>query len=90
MGDEHHSRVKGGEGLLEPLERGDVQMVGRLVEQQHIWIAGQRTRQRCSRELSARERAKRPLELRLIAESEAAESRQRPLTPGVAAGVLEQ
>ena len=45
MGDEHHRAGIGGEKVLEPRNRVDVEMVGRLVEQQQLGLADQRPRQ---------------------------------------------
>lgn len=36
MGNEQHSSGKGGNEILQPLDGGDIQMVGRLIEQQDI------------------------------------------------------
>ena len=63
MGDEHDGRVERGERLLEPLERADVEMVGGLVEQQHVGAGRQRARQRGARQLAAAERIERTLEV---------------------------
>ena len=56
VGDEHDRRVEAHQVLLEPLERGDVEVVGRLVEQQQVGVAGQRAAERRARQLAARER----------------------------------
>ena len=53
--DEHDRRVELDERLLEPLERLDVEMVGGLVEQQHVRAGGERAGQRRARELAAGE-----------------------------------
>ncbi len=45
MGNEDHGGVEGLELALEPLDALDVQVVGRLVEEQQIGIAGERARQ---------------------------------------------
>ena len=48
---------------LEPLQRLDVEVVGRLVEQQQVGIARQRARQRRARELAAGERGQVALQV---------------------------
>ena len=73
---------------LEPLQRRDVEVVGRLVEQQQVGIAGERARQRRARELAAGERRQRAVEV-LVAEAEAVQRRVDRLAPVVAAGVLQ-
>ena len=57
VGDQHDRGVQRHEVLLEPLERRDVQVVGRLVEQQQVGLAGQRPPQRGPGQLAAGERA---------------------------------
>ena len=44
-----------GQELLEPLNTFRIQVVGRLVEQQHIWLREQETTQRDTPFLTARE-----------------------------------
>ncbi len=85
---QHDRRVEPLQMLLEPLERGDVEVVGRLVEQQQVRLAGQRAGQRAPRELSTGEGRKRAVEVGLH-EPEAAQGDQRAITPAVAAVVLE-
>ena len=75
--------------LFEPLERLDVEVVRRLVEQEQIGIAGEHPPERRARQLAARERAERTVEIRVVAEPEPVERRQRPIAPAVAASVLE-
>ena len=40
VGDEDHTRVERRERLLEPFEVADVEMVGRLVEEEQVGVAG--------------------------------------------------
>ena len=86
--DEDNGGVDCSEHLLQPLERLDVEVVGRLVEQEQIRLRGQRARQRRARQLAAREGVQRPPEVG-VRESEAAHDRCRPVAPVVPAGVLE-
>src|SRR5207302_3422373 len=51
--DEHDRRVEIAQCLLEPLERFDVEMVGGLVEQQHVGSGRERPRERGAGELTA-------------------------------------
>ena len=88
MGDQHDGRVELDERLLEPLQRLDVEMVGRLVEQQHVGAGGERAGERGARQLSAGERVERPVEV-VVAEAEAARHRRRPVAPQVAAAGLQ-
>ena len=89
MGDEHDGRVELDERLLEPLERLDVEVVRRLVEQQQVGVAGERARQRRARQLAAGERLELAVEVGLVLEAEAAHHRRRAVSPGPAARVLE-
>ena len=88
VGHEDDGGVDRLEALLEPLERLHVEVVGRLVEQQQVGVAGQRAGQRSAGELAARERAQRAVEVGDL-EAEAADHAERALAPVVAAGVLE-
>ena len=88
VGDEDHRGVERPEHAFEPLERVDVEVVGRLVEQQQIGLRGQRTGERRTRQLAARERREGAVEVAL-AEPDAAHDRRRAVAPVVAAGVLE-
>ena len=56
VGDEHHGAVVLGEKALEPLDGVDVEMIGRLVEQQQIRLADQRARQQHAAAPAARQR----------------------------------
>src|SRR3546814_8776743 len=49
MGDEHERAGPALEEALEPVDRGDVEVVGRLVEQQHVRRRHQRARQQHAR-----------------------------------------
>ena len=65
VGDEDHGRVERGELALEPLEVRDVEVVRRLVEQEQVGVAAERARERGARQLAARERAQRAVEVLL-------------------------
>ena len=56
VGDQNHRGVHSDQHLLEPFERGDVQVVGRLVEQEEIRLRRKRASKRGARQLTARER----------------------------------
>ena len=88
MRDEDHAGVERGELPLEPLEALDVEVVGRLVEQQQVGVARERAGERGARELAARERLQRPVEVG-VGEAEPAHDRARAVAPVVAARVLE-
>ena len=88
VGDEHDGGVERLQVALEPLERGDVEVVGRLVEQQQVGVARERAGERRARELAAGERRERAVEV-LVAEAEAVQRRVDLVAPAVAAGVLE-
>ena len=64
------------EQLLEPLDRLDVEVVRRLVEEQQVGLRGERARQRGPRQLAARERRERPVEVG-VGEAEPAHDRRR-------------
>ena len=88
MRDEDHGGVEGLQLALEPLEARDVEVVRRLVEEQQVGIAAECARERRARQLSARERAQRAVEMR-FGESEAAQHRGGVIAPAVAACMLE-
>ena len=88
MGDEHDGSVELDEGLLEPLERVDVEMVGWLVEQQHFGARGERARERRARELAAGEAVECPVEV-LGREAEAPRHNCGAVAPQVAAPGLQ-
>ena len=73
---------------LEPLQRRDVEVVGRLVEQQQVGVAGQRAGQRGARELATGEGPEVAVQVG-VAEAEPVQRRVDALAPVVAAGVLE-
>ena len=88
MRDEDHRGVESLQLALEPLEILDVQMVRRLVEEEQIGVAGERARERSTRQLAARERVELPVEVRLD-EAEPADGGCDAVAPGPAAAVLE-
>ena len=53
MGDQDDRRVERHQMLLEPFQRGDVEVVRGLVEQQQVGIAGQCAPERGARELAS-------------------------------------
>ena len=77
MRDEDDGRIERHERLLQPLERLDVEVVRRLVEQQQVGIAGERASERRARELAAGERAELAVEV-------GSSSKPRPRTIAVA------
>ncbi len=88
VGDEHDGGIDRRQLALEPFEALDVEMVGRLVEQEQIGVAGERAAERGSGQLAARERRELAVEI-VVAEPEAAEHRRRAVAPVPAAGMLE-
>jgi hypothetical protein len=88
VGHEHDRGVERLQRALEPLERGDVEVVGGLVEQQQVGVAGQRAGQRGSGQLPARQRVQLAVEV-AVGEPEAVDGGQRPVAPAVSARVLE-
>ena len=86
--DEQDGRLDRGQLALEPFDARDVQVVRRLVEEEEVRIAGQGTRKRRARELSAGEGGERPLEVG-IGEPETADDRFGPVAPAVTTRVLE-
>ena len=86
-----HERDRGierHERLLEPLERLDVEMVRRLVEEQQVGAARERARERRTGQLAAREGRQPALEL-LLAEAEPARHLGRPVAPQIPPVVFE-
>ena len=81
--------VEAHEMLLEPLERLDIEVVGRLVEQQQVGIARERPPERGTRQLPAREGHQCSVEIDVIPEAQAVKGCERPVPPAVPAGVLE-
>src|SRR5438046_4866367 len=88
MRDEHDSGIERLQFLLEPLEARDVEVVGRLVEQQQVRVAAEGSGERGPRQLAAGERLERSVEIQL-GETESTHDRGRTIAPGIAAGVLE-
>ena len=86
--DEDDRGVERRQLLLEPLDRGHVEMVRRLVEEEQVRLTGEGARQRGAGELAPRERLEVAFEIR-IGEPEAAEDARRAVAPAVAACVLE-
>ena len=86
--DEHDGRVEALEALLEPLERRDVEVVRRLVEEQEVGVAREGPGERGPRELAAGEGAEVPVEVG-VGEAEAGEPARDLVAPRVAARVLE-
>ena len=77
MRDEDHGGVQRLQHRLEPLERLDVEVVRRLVEQQQVGLRRERARERRARQLAAREGRERPVEVG-IGEAEPAHDRRPP------------
>ena len=71
MRDEQDGGVEPGELRLEPFDRGHVEVVRRLVEEQEVGVAGQCARERGARELAAGEGLEVALEV-VVREAEAA------------------
>jgi hypothetical protein len=86
--DQHDGGAELADGALEPLHRVEIEVVGGLVEQQHVGPRHQRAGQRRARQLPAREATQRAREL-LLADAEAAQHPLEPGAPGVAAGALQ-
>ena len=87
--DEHDARVEAVQMLLEPLDGRRVEVVGRLVQQQQIRLGGERPRQRCPRQLAARERPQLAVEVG-GREPEAARHPLQARAPAVPAGPVER
>ena len=88
VGDEDDRRIERLEQLLQPLERLDVEVVRRLVEQQQVGLRRESAGERGTGQLAPRERRERPVEVG-IGEAEPAHERRGPVAPVVAARVLE-
>ncbi len=87
VGDEKDGCVELDERLLEPFQGLDVQVIGGLVEEQHVGARGKGTGERRAGELPAGEGVEASLEIPL-GESEPARHRRRPIAPQVAAACL--
>jgi hypothetical protein len=88
VADEHDRPVVGAQEALEPRDGLEVQVVGRLVEQQHVGLAQQKLRERDPHEPSARELLGHTGEVALL-EAEAHQHGTRLGLDRVAAEVLE-
>ena len=86
--DDHDGGVDRRQLLLEPLDRGHVEVVRGLVEQEQIRLAGERAGERRARQLAAGERLEAAIEIG-VGEAEAAQDAGRVVAPAVAARVLE-
>ena len=86
--DEDHGRVDRLELALEPFEVLDVEVVRRLVEEEQVGAAGERSRERRPRQLTAGERAERAVEV-VVGEAEPSHGCSCAIAPGPAPGVLE-
>jgi hypothetical protein len=87
VGDEDDRRVELLQGLLEPLERLDVEVVRRLVEQQEVRAGRERAGEAGAGELAAGERLEVAVEVG-VGEAEAVDDGVRALAPRVAADGL--
>jgi len=88
VGHQHDGGVECLQVGLEPLERGDVEVVGGLVKQEQVGVAGERARERGARQLAAREGREPAVELALV-EPESPDGGQGTIAPVVAAAQLE-
>ena len=84
VGDEDDGGVEVDEVALQPLERGDVEVVRRLVQQQQVGAGGKRAGERGPGQLAAGE-GREPALGRLLAEAEAGEDGEHVVSPAVAA-----
>ena len=88
MRDEDDGGVDRRELLLEPFDRGHVEMVRRLVEQQQVRAPRERPCERRARQLAAGEGLEAAVEVG-VGEAEPAQDGRRAVAPVVAASVLE-
>src|SRR5207245_386534 len=86
--DDHDRRVQCLELALEPFEALDVEVIGRLVEQEEVGIAAEGAREGRARQLAAGERVELPIEV-MLREAEAADDRRGVIAPAVPARMLE-
>ena len=86
----HHDdrRVEREQGLLQPLERLDVEVVRGLVEQEEVGMRPERAGERGARELAAGERGELAVEV-VLGEAQAPHHAGGAVAPVPAAGVLE-
>mmetsp|Transcript_29768 Transcript_29768/g.97418 ORF Transcript_29768/g.97418 Transcript_29768/m.97418 type:complete len:544 (+) Transcript_29768:571-2202(+) len=81
----HHQRVRvSTQRLLQPQQAVDVHEVGRLIEQQHVWLHEQRTRQRHTHHPAARQLLRGSPE-HLLAQTQPVQDRARTRLGGVCA-----
>ena len=88
MRHEDHGGVEAREVALEPFERGDVEVVGGLVEEEQVGIAGEGAGKRRAGQLAAREAREGAVEL-VVLEAEPVQGHEGLGAPVPAAGVLE-
>ena len=88
MGDQDDGGVELDQVALEPLQRGDVEVVRGLVEQQQVGAGGEGAGQRDAGQLAAGEGRERALEV-LGAKTEALQDRDDLVAPAVAAAGFE-
>ena len=88
MRDEDDGGVDRRQLALEPLEALDVEVVGGLVEEQQVGVAGERPAERGACQLAAGERLELPVEV-VVVEAEPAQDGRGAVAPVPAAGVLE-
>src|SRR5205085_5692473 len=55
VADQHQRRSRAGKLVFEPLDRREVEVIGRLVEQQDVWFGREHARERRAACLAARE-----------------------------------
>ena len=85
VGDQHDAAAQAADERLEPLEPGEVEVVGRLVEQHDVEAAQQQRGQRDAGGLAARQRGHQ--RVRADVEAEVGQHRRQPLVEvGGAAG----
>ncbi len=90
VGDQDYGRIELLQVPLQPLQRRDVEVVGRLVEQQQIGARRQRPGERGAGQLSTREGRERPRRrLGIGLEAETAQHGEHVVAPAVSAGRLE-
>ena len=87
MRHDHHRCREVGDGPLEPLHGLEVEVVGGLVEQQHLWATGDGPGQGCAGEFAARQAGQRAVEL-IVRQAEAAGAALHPRAPVIPAGGL--
>ncbi len=88
VGNEHDRCVEVDEVALQPLERGDVEVVGRLVEEDEVGARGQHPGKRGAGQLATREGRDLALGGGLV-EAEPAQHGENAVAPAVAAAVVE-